>query len=126
LHGLYPVAPSLRAAGFGAFAGTGGDGGAAAAEASGILVFPSQIQIFPNLAKLSQAHQRKSFNFLRRIERFQWVTPTPKPFFSFLASLGEIKSSGRCGLSARVLPAALTDLVARGLEIEAVMGEFIA
>ena len=60
-----------------------------------ILVFPSQTQIFPNLAKSDQARPKKikgiNFVFLVRIEPFQWVAPTPEALFSFLAASGGIK-----------------------------------
>jgi hypothetical protein len=49
---------------------------------------PSQIQIQPNPGHVQQSwakiQQRKSLDFLRRIEPYQRVTPTPTAFFSFV------------------------------------------
>jgi hypothetical protein len=64
-----------------------------AAEVRANLVFQSQFQKSPNPAKPGQRKSKKnpwiSFDFLCRIEPFQWVTPTPRAFFLFLASFGE-------------------------------------
>ena len=55
-----------------------------------IQFFPSQIQIEPNPGLIQQSpaktQQRKSFDFLRRIEPYQGVTPTPRAFFYFCAA----------------------------------------
>jgi hypothetical protein len=56
------------------------------------VVFQSGTQILPNPGRIrpspAKENQRKSLGFLRRIEPFQWVMPTPMALFSFLAASG--------------------------------------
>jgi hypothetical protein len=48
---------------------------------------PKFSQAGPNPAKADQRESKENpginFDFLVRIEPFQWVTPTPRPFFLF-------------------------------------------
>ena len=76
--------------------------------------FPSQIQIQPNPgldpAKPDKIQQRKSFNFLRRIQPSQRLTPTPRAFFYFLRPFPALKAA-RAALAALVRPGMLVPLV---------------
>jgi hypothetical protein len=63
---------------------------AAATEAHGKFGFPKPIPNSPKSGQIQPSpakdNQRKSFDFLRRIEPFQRVMPTPKAFFLFSAA----------------------------------------
>ena len=67
--------------------------------------FPSQIQIQPNPGLIQQSpaklKHRKSLDFLRQIEPFQGLTPTPRAFFISCASKEATGRRRRC-LFARV------------------------
>jgi hypothetical protein len=75
--------------------------------------FPKSTQIQPSPAK---DNQRKSLVFLRRIQAFQRLTPTPRPLFSW-ADSGFSRTKLEMYISARGCSAAFCALAARLIDV---------